>query len=160
MDTKLISSNLTKIFPTIDKDFKSLFLDMLEWPKDKLLQAAEIILDKPYGNNNIIQPNGNWGLSYVVFKPKRRTSLHYHDVRTEFFYVKSGTLTLESNGNKRIIRAGETGFSTPGIEHSLINESDESELHIIEIFSPALLNDKVRVSDLYERTLGSVGYKQ
>lgn len=158
-ETTLINA-LHKVFPHIDRGFQAEFFSMLSWPEDALLKASNIRLEKPYGSNNIIRESGDWGLSYVCFEPGRRTSIHYHNTRQEFFYVRSGVLTLWSDNLELEINAGQTGYSTPGKQHSLMNNSPTERMTLLEIFSPALLNDKVRVTDFYERPVGSVEYYQ
>nr|WP_276510359.1 cupin domain-containing protein [Longimicrobium terrae] len=116
-------------------------------------------MDKPYGRNHVLVAGGEYGLSLAVLLPGRSTSLHAHELRREVFCVRTGVLSLTRGDLQVRIGAGELDHSTPGEPHALANEGDEV-LEVLEIFSPALLDDKVRISDRYDRALGKVTREQ
>jgi 8-oxo-dGTP pyrophosphatase MutT (NUDIX family)/mannose-6-phosphate isomerase-like protein (cupin superfamily) len=116
---------------------------------------AEISFDKPYGENHVLEASGEYGLSLARLEPGASSSLHFHVQRRELFFVRVGTLTLTRGSRTIELGVGEYGFSIPGELHAIANRH-EGELQIVEIFSPALLDDKVRVSDAYGRRLGAV----
>lgn len=122
-----------------------------------LSQKAEITLDKPYGRNHILMINERCGISFACLEPDRSTSFHYHDHRREFFLVRQGRLRLVTPDGERILNPGEWACSTPGVPHSIANGGD-GVLEIIEIFAPPLLDDKVRISDPYDRGLGKARF--
>ena len=135
------------------------FCEWLIEPAGALIEQAQLTLQKPYGQNHILIAVGEVGISFACIRPGQGTSLHYHVLRQELFCVHGGTLLLTSGGAERTLGPGGLGWSTPGIPHSLRNGAD-TDLHVLEMFSPALLEDKVRVSDKYNRALGRVSLHQ
>jgi mannose-6-phosphate isomerase-like protein (cupin superfamily) len=146
-------------FPDCPEDLADQFVDALDRPAEDLAARAAIILDKPYGRNHILAREGTHGLSLAVLQPGQSTSLHFHEFRRELFCVRSGTLHLTNEGRVMILQRLDCARSTPGIPHSLANGGPDP-LEILEIFAPALLDDKVRVEDRYDRKLGAVGVKE
>ena len=51
---------------------------------------------------------------------------HFHEAFTETFTVKSGTLSILVNGEKRTLKAGETLTIPPMTRHKPFNETDET----------------------------------
>ena len=51
---------------------------------------------------------------------------HFHEAFTETFTVKSGTLSILVNGEKRTLKAGETITIPPMTKHKPFNETDET----------------------------------
>lgn len=51
---------------------------------------------------------------------------HFHEAFTENFTVKSGTLSILVNGEKRTLKAGETISIPPMTRHKPFNETDET----------------------------------
>src|SRR5436309_1738687 len=88
--------------------------------------------------------------------PSLRLRCHA-DLRILFFTQPehSGVLLFTSGATTRQLGARETGSSTPHVPHSLRN-GGHTDLRVLEMFSPAILSDKVRLSDHYGRALGSV----
>jgi mannose-6-phosphate isomerase-like protein (cupin superfamily) len=69
---------------------------------------------------------------------------HYHKHAHQFFFVLSGSATMEI-GNKRCTLLFHQGISVPpGVPHLLMNESDE-ELSFIVISAPMSHGDRVPV---------------
>lgn len=154
-----LRSAISDMLPDCPSDFIDLYLSLLESDPQSIVREAKLVLDKPYGKNNIIVDSGQYGLSFAQMNPGFGTSLHFHSVRKEFFCVHHGELTLISGDDVTCLKRYEYARSTPGIKHSLKNHG-AFQLGILEIFSPALLNDKVRVQDPYQRTLGTVRFDQ
>ncbi|UXY17274.1 hypothetical protein N8I74_01950 [Chitiniphilus purpureus] len=155
----VIQEMLAVVMPTCPAEISDRFLQLLSTPPAEITAQAKLLLNKPYGTNAILIPHGEYGLSFAQLLPKRSTSLHMHMLRREFFCVHHGVLTLVSGEETLIIDRLGCGFSTPNVSHMLANNSDEP-LGVLEIFSPALLNDKVRLQDRYERLLGQVTFEQ
>ncbi|MBB4636968.1 cupin domain-containing protein [Longimicrobium terrae] len=147
------------VLPGVPDDVLVRFARALRAPLDELAAVAELVLDKPYGRNHVLVAGGEYGLSLAVLLPGRSTSLHAHELRREVFCVRTGVLSLTRGDLQVRIGAGELDHSTPGEPHALANEGDEV-LEVLEIFSPALLDDKVRISDRYDRALGKVTREQ
>lgn len=121
----------------------------------EMAEHAVTIFEKPYGRNHILTLDDRFGLSCAVFEPSSETSFHYHEKRTEFYWVRSGELDLLRPEGATILTAGGHSHSAPGLRHRLRNRG-RLRLEVLEIFSPPLLDDKVRVEDSYGRTLGQV----
>jgi mannose-6-phosphate isomerase-like protein (cupin superfamily) len=128
-------------------------------PFTEIQKKAIRYLNKPYGGNCIILLEENYGISCAQFLPDQSCSLHYHNIKKEFFLVKEGRLTLILEDTKSEIEQGNFSFSTPQTKHSLINNSKKN-LEILELFSPPFLNDKVRLLDKYNRKRGLVTHEE
>jgi mannose-6-phosphate isomerase-like protein (cupin superfamily) len=87
------------------------------------------------------------------------TSLHWHGQRRELFAVRSGRMLLSCGDDRSILVEGELARSIPRVAHSLAN-AGSADLEVLELFSPYLLDDKVRVQDFYGRLTGSVTVDQ
>ncbi len=161
MSTELVavSNALGALWPDCDPSVRELFLQLLEEPAVEIVKRARFVLGKPYGTNSILLDSGMYGLSFAQLGAGQSTSLHFHNTRREFFCVHHGTLALTSNGETTALTRHQCAWSTPGRPHRLANTSD-GPLGVLEIFSPALLNDKVRLQDKYQRTLGLVTLHQ
>ncbi len=71
---------------------------------------------------------------------------HYHQAAWQFFFVLSGTATLEI-GSKREILQRHQGVEVPvGIPHQMCNES-ESAIEFIVISQPPSHGDRVPVNE-------------
>src|SRR5579883_3295389 len=110
---------------------------------------------KPYGTNRIFVYSSAFGLSLAELFPGACTSLHYHRVRKEFFWVGTGLLEFTSGDSVRLLAPGECAGSIPLKPHQLRNPGSE-RLKVVEVFSPGLVDDKVRITDFYKRKLGPV----
>jgi mannose-6-phosphate isomerase-like protein (cupin superfamily) len=67
---------------------------------------------------------------------------HYHERARQFFFVLSGTATLEVNGAREILRSGE-GMEVPqGVPHQMLNESND-DVEFLVISHPTSKGDRV-----------------
>ena len=64
---------------------------------------------------------------------------HYHTQSRERFDVRRGELTLELDGTRRRVPAGETAVVETGVEHTFRVETDERAVVVTEIDSPGRL---------------------
>jgi mannose-6-phosphate isomerase-like protein (cupin superfamily) len=135
------------------------FCRLTTLPHEELIEQAVVVLEKPYGANYLLALDGGYGTSVAEFRPGQGTSLHFHTRRREAFLVLSGNLSLRHGATESSLLAGNMGVSTPGTAHSLSNEAND-DLRVIEMFSPALLSDKIRLADRYDRRLGKVSLRQ
>ncbi|HLL47751.1 MAG TPA: cupin domain-containing protein [Longimicrobiaceae bacterium] len=158
-DTRARDAFIRRVLPGVPNDVLSRFDRALWTPTAELAAGAELVLDKPYGRNHVLAASGPYGLSLAVLLPCRSTSLHTHLQRHEVFCVRTGILSLTKGGRQVRLTEGELDHSTPGEPHSLANDGS-GVLEVLEIFSPALLDDKVRISDRYDRALGRVTREQ
>lgn len=148
-----VMDELNCCFPDLPPILVERFSEVLEMGQG----VAQFLhsLDKPYGRNLIVEINGNYGLSCARLLPGRSTSLHYHSTRTEFFVVRCGELSVTDGDVEHRLHAGSVSRSTPGRPHRLSN-AGHSICEFVEIFSPPLLDDKIRISDFYSRKVGEV----
>lgn len=154
-----VRERLLKTLQLCSNETADLFCSLLLLPADALVASAVISLVKPYGTNHILVAEGNFGLSFASLRPGHGTSLHYHVQRRELFVVRAGDLHLVHGNTEEHLTTGDVGGSTPGTPHSLCNIG-VVQLEVLEAFSPALLDDKVRITDPYARALGSVSLHQ
>lgn len=139
--------------------FLDRFAALARAPSDAIASGAQLVLDKPYGRNHILESTGDFGLSFAVMNPGQTTSYHRHDRRRELFLVRRGTMTLRSGESESRLVPGDLGWSSPPVPHALSNRSSDV-VELLEIFSPPLLDDKVRLSDPYRRPIGRVTVHQ
>jgi len=67
---------------------------------------------------------------------------HYHEQARQFFYVLAGVATLELNGARERLSAGQGLEIPPGQPHQIFNESD-SNLEFLVISQPSTAGDRV-----------------
>jgi mannose-6-phosphate isomerase-like protein (cupin superfamily) len=158
-DFNELYKTITELFPSIENSTINFFLDCCTYSSKEIIERSEITLKKPYGLNHILLRSPLFGVSFVQINKDQGTSYHYHTIRKEFFLVKNGELTLIKESGVSKLRAFEVEKSTPHEKHSLKNRGEDL-LEILEIFTPPLLNDKVRVQDSYDRKLGDVNYME
>lgn len=154
-----IQQDLHKVFPSCPEAFVLSFIALLDVPIEELATQSVLVLEKPYGRNHILVDRGDFGISCALLLPGRSTSLHYHHIRKEFFCVRRGGITLTSGANVHHLHSLECGISTPGVSHALANSGNQPA-EVLEVFSPALLDDKCRISDPYTRRIGNVGVSE
>ncbi len=157
--TKLLEA-IEGVFPHFPDHLLQQLLIYFNSSSADFTSSAYLKLDKPYGCNYVLCIADNFGLSLAQLKCGQSSSEHYHETRREFFIVKKGELTLFKNGENHVLSCGQWGFSTPFIPHSINNCSASEDLEILEIFSPPLLDDKIRLKDRYARKVGKVGHKE
>lgn len=148
-----------QVFAGCPPAFLGRFAALAGAPSAELAASAELVLTKPYGRNHILETTGEFGLSFAVMNPGQTTSYHRHEQRRELFLVRRGSLTLRSGDAESVLVAGDLGWSSPPVAHALSNRSSDV-LEFLEIFSPPLLDDKVRLSDPYRRPIGRVTVHQ
>lgn len=146
-------------FPRCPPALVERFVHGLSEPRAELIARATRILEKPYGRNHLLAADGDHGISFAIFHAGRTTSLHWHARRRELFAVRSGRLVATLGSEQRVLLGGEIACSTPRVPHALANGGGD-DLEVLELFSPYLLDDKVRVDDPYGRPLGAVTVDQ
>lgn len=73
----------------------------------------------------VISQKDDWLNTKVVMRPKSAgPPVHIHENFDEVFTVKEGTLSVLINGEKKIVRAGESVKIPRGTPHKPFNESD------------------------------------
>lgn len=76
--------------------------------------------------------------------PGTREVRHYHNKSTQFFFVLSGTMTIEVDGIDHILKAHEGIEILSGTPHQAINNSDQ-DVEFLVISNPNTRNDRVTV---------------
>lgn len=69
---------------------------------------------------------------------------HYHSRARQFFYVLSGTATLEFDGKEVSFSAGQGVHVPPGVRHRFANTSN-AEVVFIVVSSPPTAGDRTNV---------------
>ena len=67
---------------------------------------------------------------------------HHHETARQFFYVLSGTFTMELDGAIHTLRKGEGITIPPGIKHQAMNNSDEQVTFLVAS-SPTTHGDRL-----------------
>jgi len=71
---------------------------------------------------------------------------HYHTQAQQFFFVLSGTATLEIDGRREILRAHEGLEVPPEMPHQIFNESNQA-VEFLVISQPASYGDRVLIEN-------------
>ncbi len=115
------------VFPPAEVDYSNYFR-----PGDKLLSRFEGF------DQTVLAVNGDWMHTRLEVRPNSPgPPEHFHAEFTENFTVKSGTLSILINGEKRTLRAGESISIPPMTRHRPFNET--SETVIVESDDPKTL---------------------
>jgi mannose-6-phosphate isomerase-like protein (cupin superfamily) len=69
---------------------------------------------------------------------------HYHNFARQFFFILSGTATMELNGEEQTLTARQGIEVSPGAPHQMFNRSSEP-LEFLVISQPASHGDRVIV---------------
>jgi len=104
------------VFPASQPDYSNYFQ-----PGDKLLSRFEGF------DQTVLAVNGDWLHTRLEILPNSPgPPEHFHEEFTENFTVKSGTLSILINGDKRTLRAGEPISIPPMTNHKPFNETNET----------------------------------
>lgn len=71
---------------------------------------------------------------------------HFHNKSRQFFFVLSGTATLEVNGEWHNIEAFQGMEVSPGVPHQMINQS-QNDVEFIVVSQPMSHGDRVTAED-------------
>lgn len=87
----------------------------------------------------------NLSVIHELMPPGTSEVKHYHERSLQFFFILSGTATLEINGDRKILSQHEGVEIPSGIPHQILNES-ENELEFLVISQPPSHSDRILVS--------------
>ena len=109
-------------------------------------------IEKPWGNEEVIEINDNYMVKKLTMNSGHRCSLQYHEIKKETIYVLSGELKIEIGNDKdnlvsKIYKAGESVTIKPYLIHRMEGILDSVYL---EASTPEM-NDVIRISDDYKR---------
>lgn len=106
------------VFPASQPNYVEYFR-----PGDKLISRFEGF------DQTILAVNGEWLHTRLEVMPNAAgPPEHFHEAFEETFTVKSGTLSILVNGEKRVLRAGESISIPPMTRHKPFNETNETVL--------------------------------
>jgi mannose-6-phosphate isomerase-like protein (cupin superfamily) len=71
---------------------------------------------------------------------------HYHAKARQFFFVLSGTATIEINGKRETLQKHEGAQVAPGVPHRMFNEC-EREVEFLVVSQPASRGDRYLAED-------------
>src|SRR5574341_2012784 len=77
----------------------------------------------------------------LLLKKGYQCSTHYHEVKSEVFYVSSGLVLMQAYNGERLMKKGESLEIKPGTEHRFIGISDAE---IVEFSSFHIEEDSYR----------------
>jgi len=104
------------VFPAAKPDYQSYFR-----PGDKLVSRFEGF------DQTVLAVDGDWMHTRLELRPGAAgPPEHFHVVFAETFTVKSGTLSILVNGEKRTVDTGDTLSIPPMTRHKPFNETNET----------------------------------
>jgi len=106
-----------------------------------------MIINKPWGSEQILENNGKYVLKRLIMKKGHRCSLQYHDNKIETIYVISGNLNITINDDDKIFKSGD--FIT--IKNKEIHRMEGITDCVYLETSTCELNDVIRIEDDYGR---------
>ena len=109
-------------------------------------------IQKPWGQEELIEVNANYMLKKLTMKKGHRCSLQYHNIKKETIYVLSGKLKIFTGLSKekltsKIYKTNDTITLMPGTIHRM--EGLEESIYL-EASTPHI-DDVVRIEDDYNR---------
>ncbi len=149
-----LSSAVASLCPSASPEAVNSFLKCSRISTRALEDRADQLLHEPYGRKVVITLSPDYGLLLIQIMPGHATSLHFHRVRQEVFFVRRGTLTLTRGVRSFVTESGDLSGSVPLEPHRLSNEGALG-LEILELFVPNFLDDITRIEDRYNRPLGN-----
>lgn len=96
---------------------------------------------RPWGYRELLKSEGSFMVRKVVIFPSKIMDIHKHTKRSEHWSVVSGTAIAMINGKKQILKKNMSAFVPIGIEHALLNETEENVI-IIEVSIGENINDR------------------
>lgn len=109
-------------------------------------------VEKPWGSELWVAVGEHYALKIIRFKQGSRSSLQYHNLKTEHIYVQEGVLQAEEEVDGALVSRqygpGEVIFNPPGKKHRV---SAVTDVVLIEVSTPEL-DDVIRVEDDFGRS--------
>lgn len=109
------------------------------------------VVYRPWGYRELLKGENNFMVRKVVILPSKTMDVHKHTRRSEHWSVVSGTATAIIGNEKLQLNQNMSAFVPIGVEHTLLNETDENVV-IIEVSIGENISDK----DFYTIEEGSV----
>jgi mannose-1-phosphate guanylyltransferase/mannose-6-phosphate isomerase len=107
---------------------------------------------RPWGSYTVLEESGVYKIKRVTVRTGQKLSLQLHHHRSEHWVVVSGTAEVELDGERCLLRKGESSFVRSGMKHRLGNPG-VIPLEVIEVQLGGYLeeDDIVRFEDDYGR---------
>lgn len=107
---------------------------------------------RPWGSYTVLEEGAMYKIKRVTVRAGERLSLQLHHHRSEHWVVVNGTAEIELNGEKKLLRKGESTYVHSGMKHRLKNPG-LIPLEVIEVQLGDYLeeDDIVRFDDEYGR---------
>ena len=110
-----------------------------------------MIIEKPWGHEELIEHNERYVLKKLKMKKGCRCSLQYHEQKKETIYVLDGILKITLGSDEdlvdKLFLPGQSVTIDPGVIHRM--EAMETSLYLEA--STSELEDVVRIEDDYLR---------
>lgn len=62
----------------------------------------------------------------IILKPGCSIGYHVHEKEEEIFYLISGSVVYNDNGEEKVLKAGDSSIATGGMGHAIKNTGDET----------------------------------
>ena len=98
-------------------------------------------------DNNPIQ---SWGKA--TYTPEAYSKLHYHQERTEDYYIIDGQAKVMLDGEEYHLSRGDHIRILPGQLHQVFNESAQEELKLIVKCVPAWIKEDFHLAQTFRKT--------
>jgi len=102
------------------------------------------VIEKAWGKEIVICNSNLYCGKILEFKKGHHSSLHYHEIKTETWYVLSGSLLLEYNGGSKPLGPGDVVHLPPYAAHKLTAVTDST---ILEVSTTHHDSDTTRLSE-------------
>lgn len=110
------------------------------------------IVIRPWGYYETIFSNGICWHKRIVVKPCESLSLQFHTYRSEYWFVESGSGSVQIGEDFYPAESGNTFYIPSGELHRIINSSRDQHFVIVEFaFGKVYESDIIRVEDNYGR---------
>ncbi len=107
---------------------------------------------RPWGNFRVIAEGDDYKVKEIVVNSGQKLSLQYHNRRSEYWVVVSGTADIVRGEEQMKLPEGNAVFIPCGLQHRIMNNTKE-DLIVIETQIGDYLeeDDIVRIEDDYGR---------
>ena len=104
-------------------------------------------VDKVWGTEYWIANNESYCMKFLFLLPGRCSSLHYHKIKDETFYIERGVVFIEIDGETVELRQGQSVRLKPSQRHKFWNEKGSEEATIVEVSTKHDDKDVVRLEE-------------
>lgn len=104
-------------------------------------------VEKLWGTEYWVVNNESYCMKFLFVIPGRCSSLHYHKIKDETFYMERGVVFIEIGGEVMELRQGQSVRLKPGQRHKFWNEKGSEEATIVEVSTRHADEDVVRLEE-------------